>query len=682
MKIINWVFKSLFVILGLQVMVSCQPKAELQLPAIFSDNMVLQQNQSITIWGTGNPKSKVLITADWGTQSETIVNADSTWKTTLSTIEAGGPYNIVISSEDQKIEINNVLLGEVWLGSGQSNMEMPLAGWPPMDTIEHSAATIANSDNPNIRMFTVVRNTSSIPLTNLTGSWELSSPETSGDFSATAYYFALKLYEELNIPIGIIHSSWGGSPIEAWISNDMLSIDADFKEITEKLKNQSVQQKKYNQWLSDLKSVNVVASNENKHPFKGLDVFDSYFTNPELETTDWNTMKLPGNIEQTEIGEFDGVVWFRKEFVIPASWEGKELTVSLGAIDDMDVTYLNGDKIGAFEETGFWQMERKYTVAAEMVKAGETVLTIKMIDTQGGGGFTSTPSAMRIHPTNDSTVALSLAGDWKYKVAAEIAGGKMYLFDPETDEYANRPKLELSITSHTPSALYNAMIAPLLPYTIKGAIWYQGETNVGRANQYMRLTSMLITDWRNRFENEAMPFYYVQLAPWNYNDPNSSSSANLREAQRRMLYIPHSGMAVTLDIGNVDNIHPAKKKEVGERLSLWALNNDYGIETPYTGPMLTNKEIAGNKIILSFDFVNEGLEIGKEIPNQFEISDENGQFHAAQAKVVGDKIEVSSAKVKNPVDVRYAYKNGSQASLFNGAGLPAPSFTTENEIEN
>ncbi|HKL71235.1 MAG TPA: sialate O-acetylesterase [Marinilabiliaceae bacterium] len=682
MKTINWVFKSLFVILGLQVIVSCQPKTDLELPAIFSDNMVLQQNQNITIWGVGNPKSKVLISADWGTQSETTVNADSTWKTTLSTIDAGGPYNISISSEAQKIEINNVLLGEVWLGSGQSNMEMPLAGWPPMDTIEHSAATIANADNPNIRMFTVVKNTSSIPLNNLTGSWELSSPETAGDFSATAYFFALKLYEELNVPIGIIHSSWGGSPIEAWISNDMLSIDTDFKEITEKLKSQSAEQKKYNQWLSGLKSVNIVPSNENKHPFKGVDVFNSYFTNPKLETSDWNSMKLPGNIEQTEMGEFDGVVWFRKEFVIPTSWEGKELTVSLGAIDDMDVTYLNGNVIGAYEEAGFWQTERKYTVAGDNVKSGEAIISIKMIDTQGGGGFTSAASTMSIHPTNDPSVALSLAGDWKYKVAAEITGGKMYLFDPETDEYANRPKVELAITSHTPSAIYNAMIAPLLPYTIKGAIWYQGETNVGRANQYMRLTSMLITDWRNRFKNEEMPFYYVQLAPWHYNDPSSSSSANLREAQRRMLHIPNSGMAVTLDIGNLDNIHPAKKKEVGERLSLWALNNEYEIETPYTGPMFTNKEIAGNKIILNFNFVNGGLEIRKEVPNQFEISDENGQFHTAQAKVVGDKIEVSSDKVKAPVDVRYAYKNGSQASIFNGAGLPAPSFTTENEIED
>lgn len=680
MKTIRLISKFSFFILVLQVMVSCQPKADLTVPSIFSDNMVLQQNQSITIWGKGHPKSKVLITADWATQSETTINADSTWKATLSTIEAGGPYKITISSGAQKIEINNILLGEVWLASGQSNMAMPMAGWPPRDTIEHSFATISNSDNSHIRMFTVERNASSVPLDDLVGSWELSSPETTGSFSATAAFFALKLYDELNIPIGIIHSSWGGSPIESWISNDMLSIDTDFKEVTEELKKQKSEEEKYNRWLAELKSIDITATDENKHPFMGLEVFDSYFTNPELETSDWNTMKLPGIIEQTEMGQFDGVVWFQKELVIPSSWEGRELTVNLGAIDDIDVTFLNGHRIGAIEELGFYQTERNYTVASEIVKAGEAVLTVKMIDPIGSGGFISNASVLSIHPSDDSSIALSLAGDWKYKVAAEIVKGKMYLLDPTTDEYAHRPNSGIPLTLRTPTAPYNGMIAPLLPYTIKGVIWYQGEANVGRANQYMRLTSMLVTDWRNRFENENMPFYYVQLALWHYGDVNSSSSANLREAQRRMLHIPHSGMAVTLDIGDVDNIHPAKKKEVGERLALLALSNDYGIVTPYSGPMLLNKEAVGNKIVLSFDFTEGGLEIRKEIPNQFEIADENGQFFVAKAIVVDDKIEVSSSKVKNPTNVRYAYKNGAQASLFNGVGLPSPSFTTENEI--
>lgn len=672
----------LIAFLVFQVLVACQPKAELSVPALFSNNMVLQQNQNVTIWGSGNPTSTVTITANWGAEAETTVKADGSWITTLSTIEAGGPYNITIRSEKNSLKIENVLLGEVWLGSGQSNMEMPLAGWPPNDTIENSANEIANSDNPNIRMFTVVRNTSSFPLDDLTGSWVVSSPETSGYFSATATFFARKLYEELNVPIGIIHSSWGGSPIEAWISNEMLSIDADFKEVAEKLKNQRAQEKEYNQWLTGLKSVNVTANSENIHPYKGLDVFDTYFTNPNLDWSDWETIKLPSTIENSEIGELDGVVWFKKEVMIPASWEGEELTITLGAIDDMDVTYLNGEVVGATDEEGFWQTKRHYVVAPEKVQSGKTTITIKMIDNQGGGGFTSSPSDMAMYPTNNPSVALSLAGDWQYKVAAEIVGGDMYLFNPEKEDYANRPAVEISINSQTPSVLYNAMIAPLLPYTIKGTIWYQGETNVGRANQYMRLTSMLVTDWRNRFENEKMSFYYVQLAPWRYDSPNSTSSANLRDAQRRMLYMPYSGMAVTLDIGNVNNIHPAQKREVGERLALWALNKDYGIDTSYSGPLFTDKEVVENKVLLSFESTDGGIKIIENVPSQFEIAGKDGIFHTAQTKVTGNKVEVFSSKVKNPVTVRYAYKNGSQASLFNGAGLPAPSFTTADELEN
>ncbi len=666
------------------VMVGCQSyKQEFSLPSVFSDNMVLQQNENVNFWGKAKENTKVVVEASWGETVETTSNSLGEWKIQIPTINAGGPFTVKVKNVDSEISINNVMLGEVWLASGQSNMEMSLAGWPPTDLIENADETIANSANENIRMFTVTKNVSIVEMDDVDGSWQVASPETAGSFSATAYFFAKKIYEEINIPIGIIHSSWGGTPIEAWISGEKIATDTDFEEIASKLKEQQKQQDIYDNWLTALENKKVQATQENPHAFKGLDVFDAYFTNDNLDFSNWEAIELPNMIENSAIGNFDGVVWFKKEIVIPNSWEGKNIVMSLGAIDDMDVTYINGKVVGATEEEGFWQVKRFYNIAASDFDTGNAVITIKMIDTQGGGGFSGSAKDLALYVEGNESEKISLAGEWKYKVAAELVGSTMYYFNPENDDYANRPKLEMSLNSHTPTVLYNAMIAPILPYNLQGFIWYQGETNVGRANQYIRLKSLLINDWRERFNNSEASFYYVQLAPWHYNNVAGTSSANLRDAQRRSLENQNSGMAVTLDVGNVDNIHPGKKKEVGERLALWALKDKYEKDIAFSGPLFKEKEISKNKIIVSFVCNEGGLVIDKNVPNQFEIAGENNVFYPAQVKIIDDsKIEVSSSKVSKPVNVRYAYTNGAVASFYNGTGLPSPSFTTEDEIDN
>ncbi len=661
-----------------------EPSGSLELPTIFSDNMVLQQNENVNIWGKSAAKSTVKIETSWGQVVETQADNSGEWKTTIPTVGAGGPYNINIKSGNQEISIDNVMLGEVWLASGQSNMEMSLDGWPPTDLVENSERHIAESENSNIRMFTVVKATSITPKDDATGEWQMASPETTGGFSATAYFFAKKIYEELNIPVGIIHTSWGGTPIEAWISGEKLETDQDYSEIAEKLKEQRKQQAVYDKWLDSLDSKEVYTNHLNPHPFKGLDVFDSYFTNQNLDFSNWESIDLPNMIENSAIGEFDGVVWFKKEVVIPSSWDGKDLVLSLGEIDDMDVVYLNGEIVGATEEEGFWQTKRFYNIPADKFVSGKAIFTIKLIDTQGGGGFSGQSKELALYLEEDNSEKLSLAGEWKYQVAAELAGRTLYLFNPENNDYNNRPELEISLSSHTPTVLYNAMIAPVVPYNLKGFIWYQGETNVGRANQYMRLKKLLIDDWREKFNNDDASFYYVQLAPWHYNDINGSSSANLRDAQRRSISEnKNSGMAVTLDIGNNDNIHPGKKQEVGERLALWALKDKYEKDIVYSGPLYKEKNISKNKITITFVCSNNGLVINKDVPNQFEIAGVDNVYYPANVEVIGeDLIRVHSTKVDEPKNVRYAYKNGAVASLFNGEGLPAPSFTTEEEIDN
>ncbi|PWD98602.1 sialate O-acetylesterase [Marinilabilia rubra] len=659
----------------------CKQKSKIEVPSIFSDNLVLQQNTDVTMWGKATPGTTVNAKGDWGETASTEAGKDSLWQLNLPTSKAGGPYKLILSTADSTIQINNVMLGEVWLASGQSNMEMPLTGWPPNDTILNSAATIAESENPDIRMFTVSRNMAAEPMSDVSGFWAIASPQTSGRFSATAYHFAKKINKELDIPVGIIHSSWGGTPIESWISNKTLASSKDFEDITKNLKNLAPEIKAYDQWLGKLQHVSILSSEEKPNPFENLDLFDDYCSAPETSTQDWPVMFLPTTFEQSDIGEFDGAAWFRKEIMIPESWEDKDLILSLGPIDDMDVAYFNGKKIGGTEVAGFWQKVRYYTVPASEVKAGPASLAVKVIDTQGGGGIYGDSEQLKIYPEGNKNQSIDLKGKWHYKVVAQITGDQLYLFNPETNVYDTRPELSMALNSHTPTVLYNAMIAPLTSFTIKGSIWYQGETNVGRASQYIELMDLLISDWRKQFNNPEMPFYFVQLAPWNYDNIEGRSSAWLREAQRRSMEITNAGMAVTLDIGNVDNIHPANKEDVGKRLALWALAKNYEKkDLVYSGPFPQKTEQSNGKIVISFSHAENGLKLKSGVKNQFEIAGKDGNFVPAKVKINGNTIEVYSPKVSQPANVRYGFKNGAEASLFNKSGLPAPSFSTEEEI--
>lgn len=670
--------------LGLGLMVlGCQPqKSALSLPTLFTNNMVLQQNSNAAIWGKANPGSKITVTGDWGASATAEAALDSSWLLKIATPQAGGPHTLTIQNNDSTLTIQNVLAGEVWLASGQSNMEMPLSGWPPNDTIQYSASEIAAANFPNIRMFSVARNISTEILDDVSGSWAICSPETAPQFSATAFFFAKKLNSELNVPIGIINSSWGGTPAESWIEGKILADDNDFNATIAALDSVRPQMKVLEAWVKTFPSVNVETLPNGNDPIVGINLFDSICSNPTLDQTNWATMELPAIVETTPVGEFDGAIWFRREVEIPQNWDGKELLLSLGAIDDRDVTYFNGHRVGAHEDAGQWQMNREYKVAAELVKPGKAVIAVKMIDTQGGGGISGKPELLTLALSLNNKQSISLTGEWKYKVVALFKQNTLTLFDPVKDEYAAKPPITIQPGSGTPSMLYNAMIAPLVPYTIKGAIWYQGETNVGRANQYLRLMTMLINNWRTRFELPEMPFYATQLAPWNYSDEKGTSSANLRQAQFRTMQLPKTGMISTLDIGNVNNIHPCYKKEVGERLALWAMANDYGKTVAFSGPLFKAIEITENKAKLSFTNTNDGLVINQAVANQFEIAGNDGLFYPATTTIDGETIICSSPKVPTPASVRYAFTNGAQASLFNGAGLPAPSFTSESSLND
>jgi len=450
--------------------------ADVTLPAIFSDSMVLQRDKEVSVWGNANPGESVTVSIK-NDSSKTTADADGKWLVKLKPMAAGGSYTLKVQG-DNTVSFTDVLVGEVWLCSGQSNMQMPLAGWKDQP-VEGSEEAIAAANYPNLRLFTVKRTMAAVPLYDCEGQWSVCTPKLAGEFSATAFFFGRKLLKELDIPIGLIHSSWGGTPAEAWTSPDSLSRLDEFKEKVEQVRN------------------------------------------------------VKDTTKKTKIFHFQA-----------------------------------------------------------------------------------------------STV------------------------------------------------LYNGMIQPLVPYGLRGAIWYQGESNASNAKLYRKIFPNMITNWRDVFKQGDFPFYFDQIAPFDYGD--NTKGVEIREVQRETLAkVKNIGMAVLMDKTTLKNIHPPYKKEAGERMALWALAKDYGKDVVYSGPLYKKMKIEGNRIRLFFDNTGGGLDSKDKALTQFTISGADNVAYEAEAKIDGHTLLVSSSKVKAPVAVQYGWSNVALGSLFNKEGLPASSFRTD-----
>jgi sialate O-acetylesterase len=642
----------------------------LKLPAIFSDNMVFQQSSAVPIWGKGEPNSEIKIFGSWGEIIESKIGEDSTWLLKIKTPKAGGPFVLSVSDGKTNIEFKNVLIGEVWLCSGQSNMEMPLEGWAD-NPIKDSEEEISHADNNQIRFFTVEKDISASPKYNCKGQWTECNKKTASVFSATAYFFGKKLYKELRVPIGLIHSSWGGTPAEAWTSKKYLSTLSEFSDELKKIDISIPIFKELNNWLKKFPILDMTQKNE-ENIWANLNFNDGECSSVELNDDSWNIMKLPTLWEQADLGEFDGAVWFRKNIELPKSWINKDLTIQLGPIDDFDITFVNGSKVGGIEEDGNYATKRIYSIPKDINNRENLLIAVRVNDTRGGGGIYGKADEMNLINIDDSS-KISLAGDWRYLPVAEYKNMNYYVFGAKNEIFNSRPKLPIGFSSNTPTLLYNAMIAPLTPFKIKGTIWYQGEANTGNPKLYETLFPTMIKNWRNDF-GDNFPFYFVQIAPYNYG-PDTKSEF-LRDAQRKTMNLEKTGMAVTLDIGDTNNIHPADKRDVGERLALWALAKDYGEDIVYSGPILKSMKINENKMELEFESSGTGLVIN-ERKNQFIIAGDDKNFKHAETMVENNKVIVWSNEISNPKAVRYAWDNNAEATLFNKEGLPASSFRTD-----
>ena len=639
----------------------------LQLTSLFSDHMVLQQKSNVKFWGTDKPNNEITISTSWENESKTIVDINGHWNVSIGTPSAGGPFKIEIKSNQHKIVLNDIMIGEVWLASGQSNMEMTLMGWPPNDIINNADEEIAKSSNSKIRMFNVEKQISINPLGDVKGSWKVSSPEETKNFSASAYFFAKELFKKLQVPIGIINSSWGGTPAESWTSKKTIDTFNEFKSVTQSI-NTSDLIKNELKWFSQFKAIGIPTTDEQ---WINLNLLDNLIVETSYNDSDWEEIQLPGRYDnQINGGEFNGAVWFRKNIVIDNL--DSDYILTIGAVDDMDETYVNGHKIGGLIGMGFWNKKREFKIPKSILKKGNNTIAVRAIDAEGVGEIIG-PMTL----SNDNNIKVSLNGNWKYKLIAEIYNNKFYLYGINNIDFNSRIKT-IKLNSGVPTVLYNGMINPLVPYTIKGVIWYQGESNVGRADQYENLFPAMIRDWREKW-NYDFPFYYVQIAPYQYNinkDSSLDQSQELREAQRNSLKTKNTGMVVTMDIGNFNNIHPSNKQDIGSRLARLALSNNYSINIVPSGPIFNGLKVIGSKLILEFENPGSRL-ISKGDLLGFEIAGADKKYVFANATIINNQVELYSDKIKNPLYARYAWKDKAVPSLFNLEGLPASSFKYE-----
>ena len=662
---------------------ACTPseQTELKLNSLFSDHMVLQQKEAVAFWGTYKPNKKITVRGSWGKESSCVADENGHWKLNVPTPAAGGPYEVNVITKSSTLLIKDVLIGEVWLASGQSNMEMDFDYC--CNTTDFSVYERSIANYPTIRMITVKKQLSTKPVQDFKGAWKKAVGDSITPFSATAYFFAKRLHNELNVPIGIIHSSWGGTDAEAWTSREQLNT-LDFLDDTMNAYDALVEEStNSHNWFSQFESIKspsdvwyLFLGDPLGVPekWKELDFKDEQFvTSEDTNYKNWKQIDLPGTIDNVfDTNDFDGAILLRKSFFLDEI-KG-DYSLQLGAVSDMDFTYVNGVQIGS-SMGKLSRLTKTYIIPKSSLKIGENNIIIRVVNQYKEGNVGD------ISLLNSDKAAISLAGKWNYRVSAEAYKSNnsyswpyidFYLYNNESIGFSERPPVT-NYDQDSKSSLFNGMISPLVPYTLKGVIWYQGENNVARFKEYERLFSALISDWRNQWSQE-FSFYFVQIAPFeNYN----GLSPSLRDAQRKTLKLPKTGMVVTLDIGENNDIHPSNKHDVGYRLAGLALANDYGKSMVASGPLFRNQKIDGNKLILEFDFVGSGLMSTALELKEFEIAGADKNFVPAVAKIVGETVELFSELISVPKFSRYAWRDTSNARLFNKEGLPASSFTTE-----
>ncbi|MDR2065029.1 MAG: hypothetical protein LBP85_04900 [Prevotellaceae bacterium] len=624
--------------------------AQVRLPKLIANGMVLQRDVPLTIWGWASPGENITVSFN-GAEYKCTADAGGNWQTLMPAQKAGSTPQTMTVKASNTVTVNDILVGDVWLCSGQSNMAMLM-----YETADLYGNEIMQINNPHIRQCAVPMHYNfqqpekDLPEAMRQGQWHAATPENIMMFSATAYFFAQNLYDKYGIPIGLINASVGGSPIEAWISVETLKkYPVHFKEVEKCADNTYVE----NTMKLDRENALNRTAELNRND-AGL----SKWHKSDVDMSGWDEISLPGYWMDRDVDLKYGVIWFRKEIDVPESMTGKDGVLRLGRIVDGDSAFINGTYVGS---VSFQYPQRIYPFKSGVLKPGKNLIAVRVVCDGNYGGFVE-EKPYKITAGNED---IDLTGQWKYKIGAKLAMPGQ----PET------------VFHYKPAGLYNGMIAPLLNFPVKGVIWYQGESNTGRVKEYASLLPDLIKDWRNKFNSPQLPFIIAQLPNFMkvQKMPVESDWAALRNVQRKTLdIVPHTGMAVAIDIGEWNDVHPLNKKEVGRRLALEARRVACGEQLVSNGPLYKSMEIKNNSIILTFTSTGSGIYTNLDL-HGFAIAGEDGKYVWANAAVIAeDKVKVWNPSVKNPVSVRYAWADSpADANLKNREGLPASPFQTE-----
>ncbi len=630
------------IILIFIILIAVEANAEIWLPRFFADHMILQRDIEIPVWGKSQPGSEITVTL-YNTSVQTKANENGEWNVHLPQMQAGGPFQMTISSNgNDKITINDVLIGDVWLASGQSNME-----WRVKEAA-NAKEEISNANYPKIRFFIVPHKKNYKVENDVSGGeWQICDSTAVKEFSAVAYYFSRKIHQDINVPVGIIQSTWGGSPVEAWTSKEMLLSS----EITRDrvLQDEKITKKDFITDSLNLERFwDIVYHTQNNT--------DKVVPKLKYNDSDWSEVNMPSVIHDWNIYPYEGIVWLRKEIEVDSRFINNDLVINLGHPEMNYSLFINGKKTCHT----VWNAEKShfYHIPKTTLKSGKNIISIRMSVLWGGGGLN--PPAKDIYLTNGNDT-INLAGSWKLNKDLEPSVPKIVNYQ------------------YYPTFLYNTMISPVIPFGLKGFIWYQGEANDSLAYNYRSLFPMMITDWRIRWKQGYLPFLFVQLPNYRerLNQPGESQWAELREAQSMALSLPNTGMVCAIDIGDAKTIHPLDKQSVGKRLALVAEQQVYNKDLIASGPIFLNYRKKGKKIILTFD-QNNLITQDKQSPRGFTIAGADHKFYLADAKINGNQIEVWSENVPEPVAVRYAWADNPDCNVFNSSGFPMIPFRTDN----
>ncbi|MSR44973.1 MAG: hypothetical protein EXS15_06425 [Phycisphaerales bacterium] len=663
-------------------------QAQLSLPSVFSDHMVLQRGIQLPVWGRAPAGQSVrieLLDAVGASRAAATaqVGIDGRWRTQLPSLTASAtPLTLRVTCGSESIVRGDVLVGEVWLCCGQSNMEMSVAA-------SDDGAQFAASLPSTVRCFTAPHEMAPSPRDDQSAQWVVATSQTAGHFTAVGAWFAARLQSSLDVPIGLLSINWGGSPAEAWTPANCVGKHPTFASAVAA---QQAQGAAFEQRSpSDVKVAAEQASRAYDAAigayWEALQTKDPGFQQQwQRGTADsssgWSVGQVPGAhgaaLGTESLAKFDGGTWWRRSVTLPQSWVGRDLKLSLGPIDDSDVAWVNGTEVG--RTTGLHAAARNYLVPAAAVRAGSNDVTVFVLDTGGAGGMYGTIDQLVIAPsaptglTGADVKPVSLAGEWRWKRGLEGGGD----FAPTSVTTAAVNPLA---TWNAFGSMWNAMMAPIATYGVRGAIWYQGESNADRAAQYRELLPLMIRAWRESWRQGDFPFGIVQLAAFHAASENPVEGvwSDLRDAQlNTMRVVPKCGLAVTLDVGDANDIHPRNKKAVGERLAGWALAQVYGKGGEWSGPIFKSATTRGATMVIEFDHADGLSALGGAAVGGFAIAGADGKFEWATATIQGSTVVVSNEKVRNPTTVRYAWScNPVRANLINGAGLPASPFATD-----